>query len=176
MADREVNGAVLEVPEMPEILERVLLYALNEGRQKMDSGEDVVPFTTLVVKDSVFLETHPGDNAKHCFDLAQHTIEGARGANAYAFCYDGFIETDDGVRDALIAEGGVPGGDSGYAIGFLYSETGSDAGQGAYVFDDSPSYIGESPNFMSKLKDSTEYTEADIDSKYLDDTFIEVTP
>ena len=37
-----------------------------------------------------------------------------------AFCYDGYIETDDGVKDALIAEGGVPGADEGYAIAYLY--------------------------------------------------------
>lgn len=169
MGDREVNGTIIEVPEMPDILERVLLYALNEGRQKMEAGEEVVPFTTLVVKDSVFLETHPGESAAECFDLAQHTVEGARGANAYAFCYDGYIETDDGVRDALISEGGVPGGETGYAVGFLYTEKEG----GAYEFDDSPSYIGEAPNFMANLKDATEYVEAEIDSKYLDDTFTE---
>ena len=27
------------------------------------------------------------------------------GAAAYALCYDGYIEIDDGVKDALIAEG-----------------------------------------------------------------------
>lgn len=163
MGDREVNGTVTEVPVMPDVLEQVLLYALNEGRQKMEAGKEVVPFTALVVKDSVFLETHPGNSATECFDLAQHTVEGARGANAYAFCYDGYIETDDGVRDALISEGGVPGGDTGYAVGFLYSEK----EDGAYEFDDSPSYIGEAPNFMASLKNASEYGETDIDSKYL---------
>lgn len=166
MSDREVKGSVTEVPQMPEILERVLLYALDEGKQKMGSGEDIVPFTTLVVRDNVFVETHPGDSAQECFNLAQHTVEGARGANAYALCYDGYIETDDGVRDALIAEGGVPGSPTGYAIGYLYTGV-----EGVPpVFDDSPSYIGEAPNFMDKLRDATEYADADIDNKYLDST------
>ena len=46
--------------------------------------------------------------------------EHARGAAAYALCYDGYIEIDDGVKDALIAEGGVPGEDTGYAVSYLY--------------------------------------------------------
>ena len=117
MADRTVENPGVEVPQMPEILERVLLYALDEGKQKMMDGEDVIPFTALVVKDSVFIETHPGNNADECYNFAQHTVEGARGAAAYAFCYDGYVETSEGVKDALIAEGGVPGAPTGYAIG-----------------------------------------------------------
>lgn len=165
MSDREVSSSVQEVPQMPEILERVLLYALDEGKQRMNANEEIVPFTTLVVRDSVFLETHPGNSAQECFNLAQHTVEGARGANAYALCYDGYIETDGGVKDALIAEGGVPGAPDGYAIGFLYTQA---EGQPP-VFDANPSYIGEAPNFMARLRDASEYADAEIDAKYTDE-------
>ena len=120
MADRTVENPGVEVPQMPEILERVLLYALDEGKQKMMDGEDVIPFTALVVKDSVFIETHPGNNADECYNFAQHTVEGARGAAAYAFCYDGYVETSEGVKDALIAEGGVPGAPTGYALSLIH--------------------------------------------------------
>lgn len=163
MADREVENPGTEVPQMPEILERVLLYALDEGKQKMAAGNEVVPFTALVVKESVFIETHPGGGADECFNLAQHTVEGARGATAYAFCYDGYVETNEGVKDALIAEGGIPGAANGYAIGLLYS---NDAEQGV-VFNENPSYIGEAPNFMDRLKDASEYVDEEIDEKYL---------
>ena len=164
MSDRQVRSQVSEVPQMPEILERVLLYALDEGKQRMNAGEAIVPFTTMVVRDNVFLETHPGDSAQECFNLAQHTVEGARGANAYALCYDGYIETDNGVKDALIAEGGVPGAPEGYAIGFLYTQQ-----EGMLpMFDTNPSYIGEAPNFMSKLRAATDYSDAEIDGKYID--------
>lgn len=163
MTDREVCTHATSVPQMPELLERVLLYALDEGKQRLMAGEDIVPFTTLVVRDSVFLETHPGESAEECFNLAQHTVEGARGANAYALCYDGFIETDAGTKDAVIAEGGMPGAPEGYAIGCLYTQEEGEAP----VFDTSPSYIGEAPNFMAALHDASAYTEADIDEKYL---------
>ena len=112
MADRMVESSDVEVPEIPETLEKVLLFTLEEAKEKMEHGEDVVPFTALVVKENLFMESHPGESADECFNFARHTVEHARGAEAYALCYDGYIEVDDGEKDALIAEGGVPGGEA----------------------------------------------------------------
>ena len=165
MADRNVENASQEVPDIPEILEKVLLFALDEAKDKMSQGAEVIPFTTLVVKDNLFIETHPGNDADECFNLAQHTVEGARGAEAYALCYDGYIETDDGVKDAIIAEGGVPGDEDGYAIGYLYTmEEGEEP-----VFESEPAYVGEAPNFMDQLKDADEYSDEEIDERYLEE-------
>ena len=95
MADREVESSDVEVPEIPEILEKVLLFSLDEAKEKMTQGSDVVPFTALVVKENLFIENHPADSAEECFNLARHTVEHARGAAAYALCYDGYIEIDE---------------------------------------------------------------------------------
>ena len=168
MVDRVVESGETEVPEIPEILEKVLLFALDEAKEKMSQGADVVPFTTLVVKENLFIESHPGDSAEECFAFARHTVEGARGAEAYGFCYDGYVETDAGTQDAIIAEGGVPGDDEGYAIGYV-----SNIVDDKPVFESDPAYIGAAPNFMAKLKDAAEYDEEEIDEKYLDDEFDE---
>ncbi|MBQ9954164.1 MAG: hypothetical protein IJO87_01885 [Eggerthellaceae bacterium] len=165
MADRVVENDSIEVPEIPEALEKVLLFALDEAKQKMTQGAEVVPFTALVIKENLFIESHPGDNPEECFAAAKHTVQGARGAEAYALCYDGFIDTDDGDIDALIAEGGIPGEEDGYAICYLY-EMGED---GKPEFEDEPAYVGEAPNFMSALKEAAEYAEDEIDEKYLDE-------
>ena len=92
-------------------------------------------------------------------------MEHARGAAAYALCYDGYIETDDGVKDAIIAEGGVPGEDEGYAVSYLY-ETDD---EGNLTFEEEPAYVGEAPNFMIALSEADSYGEDDIDEKYLED-------
>ncbi|WP_172136304.1 hypothetical protein [Adlercreutzia sp. ZJ473] len=169
MADRDVENASQEVPEIPEILEKVLLFALDEAKGKMDQGAEVIPFTTLVVKDNLFIETHPGEDAEECFNFARHTVEGARGAEAYALCYDGYVETDDGMLDALIAEGGVPGSDDGFAIGYLYTQA-----EGCEpIFEIDPVYVGEAPNFMGNLKDASEYTDEEIEEKYLEEDEVE---
>lgn len=91
----------------------------------------------------MFIETHPGDNAEECFLAARKEVQGARGATAYAFCYDGYIDTEAGVRDALIAEGGLPGEEAGYAFAYLYDDKG---------IDREIVYVGPAPNFMEGLK------------------------
>lgn len=165
MTDRVIENDSEEVPEIPEILEKVALFVLGEAKEKMQQGGEVVPFTALVVKDNLFMETHPGDATEECFNLARHTVQGARGAAAYAFGYDGYIETDDGTKDALIAEGGIPGEDKGIAVGYLYT-MGED---GKPVFEEEPAYIGEAPNFMADLKEATLYEDDDIDDRYLEE-------
>ncbi|MBQ3106711.1 MAG: hypothetical protein IJC51_04510 [Eggerthellaceae bacterium] len=165
MVDRVVESEVDEVPEIPEVLEKVLLFALDEAKEKMSQGADVIPFTTLVVKENLFIENHPGDSAEECFAAAAHTVEGARGAEAYALCYDGYIELDDGVRDALIAEGGIPGEDEGFAVAYLYEQD----EEGNVEFEAEPAYIGEAPNYMAGLKDASEYSDSEIESHFAQD-------
>lgn len=165
MADRVVENESEEVPEIPEILDHALVFALDEGKDHLKDGDVLVPFTCLIVKENLFIETHPGDSAEECFAAAEHTVRGARGASAYVFCYDGYIETDDGVKDAIIAEGGLPGEEIGYAVCYLYTVD----EEGNYTFEEEPAYVGEAPNFMERLKDAQEYSDEEIDEKYLDD-------
>lgn len=164
MADRNIENDSQDVPEIPEELQRVLVFSLDEAKEKVEAGENLIPFTTLIVKNNLFLESHPGDSAEECFEAAEHTVRGARGAGAYAFCYDGYIETDDGVKDALIAEGGQPGADMGHAVAYLYTVD----DDGKYAFESEPAYIGEAPNFMEALKEPVAYTDEEIDEKYAD--------
>lgn len=163
MADRVVEDSVSEIPEIPEVLEKVLLYSLSEAKEKLSQAQEVVPFTSLVVKENLFIENHPGKSVEDCFNAARHTVQHAQGAQAYALCYDGYVEVDDGTTDALIAEGGVPGADTGFAVGFLYSTDEN----GAVRFEDEPAYIGPAPNFMIALREPGSYAEEDIDEKYL---------
>lgn len=165
MADRVVESSEVEVPEIPEILEKVLLFSLEEAKEKMLQGAEVVPFTALVVKENLFIENHPGESAEECFNFARHTVGNARGAEAYALCYDGYVEVDDEAKDALIAEGGIPGEDDGVAVGYLYTVD----DEGNYTFEEEAAYIGAAPNFMEDLKEAAQYDEDEIDDKYLDD-------
>ena len=47
------------------------------------------------------------------------------------------------MRDALIAEGGLPGEEQAYAFGYLYDDNG---------INKDITYIGLAPNFMENLK------------------------
>lgn len=165
MDDRIVEAPADEVPEIPELVEKMCLFALDEAREKMEQAGEVVPFTALAVKDNLFIETHPGEEPEQCFAAARHTVQGARGADGYAFCYDGYVDADVGMLDALIAEGGLPGENEAYAIGYLYEID----EQGTLTFQDDPAYIGEAPNFMVNLKEADAYSFDELNARYLEE-------
>lgn len=173
MTDRVVENTPEEVPEFPELLEKVLLFTLDEAKEKLEQNGEFAPFTALVVKENLFIETAVKDEgettSQESYDIARHTVEGARGASAYSLCYDGYVDTDAGEKDALIAEGGVPGEDTGYAVGYLYEVDEN----GSYQFESEAAYIGEAPNFMAALKDADEYSEGEIDERYLEEEAVE---
>ena len=144
MVDRVVDPENdIPVEDVDDVLKAVIVAVLDEAADKMEAGKDVIPFTGLAVKENLFIETHPGDDAEECFLAARKEVQGARGATAYAFCYDGYVDTDEGQKDALIAEGGLPGEEQGYAFGYLYDEDG---------IEREVVYIGPAPNFMENLK------------------------
>ncbi len=130
---------------IPNVLESVLRYCLKDARERMEKDEQVIPFSALAVKDTLFFEEHPGNDVAECFDSARKTVQGAKGADAYGFCYDGYIELDRGEKaDCLIAEGGTPGAEYGHAIGLPYTID----GEGKPVFQDEPIYVSKALNYM----------------------------
>lgn len=143
MVDRVIdseNDAPEE--EIPEILDDVLTYVLNIAADKMDREEELIPFTGLSVNGNVFIKEHDYETTEETYLSAREEVENAEGAEAYSFCYDGFIQTDDGVCDCIIAEGGLPGESEGYAFGCLYDDEG---------IDREVVYIGPAPNFMENM-------------------------
>ena len=130
---------------IPGVLESVLRYSLKDARERMEKGEQIIPFSALAVKDTLFFEEHPGNDVAECFNSCRKTVQNAKGADAYGFCYDGYVDLDGGQKgDCLIAEGGVPGAEYGHAIGLLYTYDES----GAPVFQDEPIYVSKALNYM----------------------------
>ena len=126
------------------VLESVLRYCLKDARERMEKGEVVIPFSALAVKETLFCEEHPGENPSESFDDARKTVQNAKGADAYGFCYDGYIDLEGGKRgDCLIAEGGVPGEPYGHAIGLPYHFEDDKP-----VFMEEPIYVSKSLNYM----------------------------
>lgn len=143
MADRNVESDELGAPQIDETLETLLLQAIGEAQERMEDGAEVVPFTALLVGDSVFEETHTG-TTEECFESARKAVCGATGAQAYVLCYDGYIDTDAGMKDAIIAEGGLADGGEGVAVGLIYEE-----GDDALAFEEEVCYIAAAPNFLA---------------------------
>lgn len=136
--------------EIPLVLENVLRYCLKDAQERMEKGEVITPFSALAVGETLFMEEHPGEDAQESFDGAKRTVQNARGAAAYGFCYDGFIEVgiEHEKQDCLIAEGGCPGEPYGHAIGVLYTIK----GDGSVDFAEEPIYVGSAMNYMLSLE------------------------
>ena len=145
--------------EIPLVLENVLRYCLKDASERMLKGEQILPFTSLAVGETLFMEEHPGEDPAESFHAARKTVENASGARAYGFCYDGYIEVggNKAQQDCLIAEGGCPGEPYGHAIGLPYT---IDA-NGHITFADEPIYVGNSLNYMLSLEAIDEEPEGD---------------
>lgn len=156
MADRIVDEIGSSVPEINHTLAKVLQYVALDAKETMIAEKSLVPFTAVVVKENMFLEEMSSTETDHVYAEAQHTVQNVKGAEAYALCYDGYVETDAGKHDAIIAEGGVPGEETGYAVALVY-----ELNDGEYSFMNQVSYIGKAPNFMSHLNPDDKFVPAD---------------
>ena len=78
MVDRVVDPENdIPVEDVDDVLKAVIVAVLDEAADKMEAGKDVIPFTGLAVKENLFIETHPGDDAEECFLAARKEVQGA---------------------------------------------------------------------------------------------------
>ena len=132
--------------EMPEDLQKVFFYALDEAAAKIEQGGELVPFTVTLAGEDLFVDTHPGDEEEERYASAAEAVNMiAHLAEAYVFCYDGFIETDDGEYDMIIAEVGEKGSDVADAYGLVYA---LDEEAGTVEFDEGLLALGETENLF----------------------------
>ncbi len=140
----EEKVAEERVIEMSELLSKVVYFALDEAKQKLEQAHEFVPFTVLADAENLFIETHPGETDVECFSSAYKTISGAAEAiNAYIICYDGFLDTDDGERDAIVIESAEKDAEIGHAFGATYTLAGDEL-----TVDEPLLYLDMVPSFF----------------------------
>ena len=154
MQERDIKIDNVEFEDIPEELLNNIVYALEEGKKILQSathGQSFAPFTAIVDGKNVLLEAHSSEDADGSFKKARKKVRKTEKAKSYAFCYDGFVETEDGEQDAIISEGGLAGETIGFAISMPYTKSGSDAdGSVKYSFESGMVFLGEAPNFFVK--------------------------
>lgn len=125
--------------EMDDILERITFYCLDTAQAKLEEGEELTPFTVIVDGDQMFEENFPGDDVTSCRDAAEANVKSSSAFSThYAFCYDGFLMTDDGQLDAIIVECATTEMEKAYVIARLYKQEGD-----ALVFEETPAYVDD---------------------------------
>lgn len=132
-----------ETLEMDDILERITFYSLDEAQKKLEAGDECAPFTVIVDGDQMFEETFPGDDVMTCRHAAESNVKSSSAFSShYAFCYDGFLMTDDGQLDAIIVECATNDMEKAYVIARLYRQEGD-----KLVFEQQPAYVDDAETF-----------------------------
>ncbi len=131
--------------EMDEVLEKIVFYSLDEAKDKLEANGECAPFTVVVSGDQMFVENYPDEGVEMCRANAEANVKTASTfASHYAFCYDGFLETNQGALDAIIVEAADCDMEQAYVIGLLYTQ-GED---GARDFKEQPAFIDYTPTFF----------------------------
>ncbi len=131
--------------EMDEVLEKIVFYSLDEAKGKLEEDGECAPFTVVVSGEQMFVENYPDEGVEMCRANAEANVKTASTfASHYAFCYDGFLETNQGALDAIIVEAADCDMEQAYVIGLLYTQD----EDGARTFKEQPAFIDYTPTFF----------------------------
>lgn len=110
---------------LTEHLRVAIDHAFDEGKECIARDGGMVPFSIICTSDGYDVAEHPGDSTQEIYESARALIAQEM-PEAYAFSYDGFVDTDDGRWDALICEAAKRGDAEAYLLALLYQvdETG----------------------------------------------------
>ncbi len=127
--------------EMDETLEKILFYCLDEAKQKLEQDNECAPFTLVVNGDQMLIENYPDEDVQTCRANAEANIRTASSFGShYAFCYDGFLETNQGALDAIIVECAQRDMEKAYVIGLLYEQK-----ENKRIYKDQAAFIDYAP-------------------------------
>lgn len=154
--------------EMDDVLEKITFYSLDEAKKKLDEDGGFAPFTVVVQGDEMFVEEYPGEDVVTCRKNAEANVKSSSSFSThYAFCYDGFLMTDNGQLDALIVECAQRDMEQAYTIALLYKVE-----DGARTYAETPAYVYDSESFYDKATveavETREALEAEEDAEVAD--------
>ena len=128
MADTKASGDTVEL-KLTGNLRRAIEHAFDEARESIQEEGGMLPFTIMCTSDGFDVADHPGDSAQGVYESVK-TLLAQEMPEAYAFTYDGYVETDDGRGDAILCEAAKRGDMEAYLLALPYSC----APDGTYAF------------------------------------------
>ncbi len=147
MAEEIYETDEQETLEMDEVLEKVISYCAEEAKEKLAQIGSFEPFTVVVEGDNMHIENYPGDDVEKIRANAKTAVSTASDfADYYCFCYDGYVDTDEGELDAIVIEAAAREDEQAMGIVNLYRI--DEAGDGAIVFEDELAYVGEAETWF----------------------------
>lgn len=140
MSDEIYETEEQETLEMDEVLEKVINYCAEEAKEMLAQAGRFDPFTVVVEGENMHIENHQGDTPDEIRESAKTAVATASSfATHYCFCFDGYIDTDQGKLDAIIIEAAERDQEEAFVVVSLYRE--SDGGDGSIEFEDGLAYV-----------------------------------
>jgi hypothetical protein len=128
-----------------EIVSRTILYAFDQGIEMLEQSGGFDPFTVVVSDDELYIEEQPGETEEESYASARRTVfQMERLCDAYAFCYDGYVNLEDGESDAIIVEWARKGDGAAQTLVKLYHRHGDHL-----HFDEELYQVGEAESLFS---------------------------
>jgi hypothetical protein len=127
-----------------KVLDRSILYAFEQGSEKLRQADGFSPFLILLKGEELFIEEQPSLSEAECYAAARRTIfQMDKICTSYIFCYDGFVTLEDGDNDALVVEYASRDDLEAQVIVRLYHQH-----DGHYHFDDGLYAVGEAESLF----------------------------
>ena len=118
MADTKASATV-EL-KLTENLRRAIEHAFDEACESIQEEGGMTPFTIMCTSDGFDVADHPGNSTQEIYESVK-TLLAQEMPEAYAFTYDGYVETDDGRHDAILCEAVKRGDMEAYLLALPYS-------------------------------------------------------
>lgn len=133
MADTTASAATTEL-KLTDNQRRAIEHAFEEARESIQDEGGMLPFTIMCTADGFDVADHPGNSTQEIYESVK-TLLAQEMPEAYAFAYDGFVETDAGRSDAILCEAARRGDMEAYLLARPYEKDES----GAFHF--APSFL-----------------------------------
>lgn len=118
MVDAAAPAATVEL-KLTDNLRRAIEHAFDEARESIQDDGAMLPFTIMCTSDGFDVADHPGDSAQAVYESVK-TLLAREMPEAYAFAYDGYVETDEGRSDAILCEAAMRGDAEAYLLALPY--------------------------------------------------------
>ena len=133
MAETAATVATTEL-KLTDNQRRAIEHAFEEARESISEESGMLPFTIMCTSDGFDVADHPGDSSQEVYESVK-TLLAQEMPEAYAFAYDGYVETDAGRSDAILCESARRGDMEAYLLALPYVQD----EEGAFSF--APSFL-----------------------------------
>ena len=117
MADTEAS-ATIEL-KLTENLRHAIEHAFEEAEASIREEGGMLPFTIMCTSDGFDVADHPGNSTQEIYESVKALLAREM-PEAYAFAYDGYVETDAGRGDAILCEAAKRGDMEAYLLAVPY--------------------------------------------------------